>query len=253
MTPRASRSGSGWSGAPSTARPGCPSGDGCVYLPDKNWSGTDSLVYVARDPAGNRDRARVTFQVSPVNDSPRIAMKAQSPVSEGSTSRLTITATDPEGDPLSYFFDCDGDGSFEVGPVATNVHECAYDDEASPVVSGRVRDSHGAQIKVSLQIQVVNVAPVVTPGPDRDATAGEPVLVDLGSFTDPGDDGPWQVTVDWGDGTSDAFAVATPGALGSRSHTYAAGPDQVYDVVITVTEAGGAASDTGQLSVDVTS
>ena len=225
------------------------------YVPDKNWSGTDSLVYVARDPAGNRDRARVTFQVSPVNDGPSMSMKVQTPVREGSTSRVTITATDPENDPLSYFFDCDGDGAFEVGPLATNVHKCAYDDETTPVISGRVRDSHGAQIRLAIQIQVLNVKPVVTPGPDLAAEAGEPVLVDLGSFTDPGDDGPWQVTVDWGDGTSDAFVAGTPGPLGSRNHIYAGGPDpvEIYDVVITVTEAGGAASGTGQLFVDVTS
>jgi len=69
------------------------------YVPDHNWSGTDSLVYVARDPAGNRDRAQVTCKVSPVNDGPSMSMKAQSPVREGSTSRITITATDPEPDP----------------------------------------------------------------------------------------------------------------------------------------------------------
>lgn len=225
------------------------------YVPDKNWSGTDTLVYVARDPAGNRDRARVTLQVSPVNDGPSMSMKAQTQVPEGSTSRITITATDPENDPLSYFFDCDGDGAFEVGPLTTNVHRCAYDDEASPLVAGRVRDSHGAQIQVTLQIQVLNVKPVVTPGPDRTAAGGEPVLVDLGSFTDPGDDGPWQVTIDWGDGTGDAFDVATAGPLGSRSHTYDGGPDplEVYAVVITVNETGGVASGSGELSVDVTS
>jgi hypothetical protein len=225
------------------------------YTPDHNWSGTDSLVYVARDPAGHRDRARVTFKVSPVNDGPSISMTAQSPVREGSTSRITLTATDPEDDPLTYFFDCEGNGSFEVGPVTTRVHECAYDDEGDPTPVGRVRDSHGAQIQVALQIQVLNRRPVVTPGPDRTAEAGQPVLVDLGSFADPGDDGPWQVTVDWGDGSSEAFAAGTPGSLGSRNHTYAGGPDplEVYDVVITVTEAGGAASGSGQLSVDVTS
>jgi len=226
------------------------------YVPDHNWSGTDSLVYVARDPAGNRDRARVTFTVSPVNDGPSIAMKAQSPVLEGSTSRVTITAKDPENDPLRYFFDCQDDGTFEVGPVTSNVHECAYDDESDPVVVGRVRDSHGARIQVALQLRVVNKKPVVTPGPDREVRAGDPVEFELGSFSDPGVDGPWQVSVDWGDGSSpEEFARSNPGSLGSLSHTYAGGPDplEVYAVVVTVTEAGGAASGSGQLSVAVTS
>ena len=184
-----------------------------------------------------------------------MSFKVTSPVREGSSSRLTITASDPEDDPLRYLFDCQGNGSFEVGPLTTNVHECEYGDNGDRTPAGRVRDSHGARVTASLQIKVVNVKPVVDPGPDRAAEAGEPVEVDLGSFTDPGDDGPWRVVVDWGDGTSTTFTRGAPGDLGSRTHTYAATsePLEVYDVVITVREAGNGPSGSGQLSVDVTS
>ena len=224
------------------------------YTPRSNWWGTDSLVYVARDPAGNGDRARVTFTVRPVNDGPSMSFKVTTPVREGSSSRLAINATDPEGDPLTYFFDCQGNGTFEVGPVTNNVHECAYADEGSRTPAGRVRDSHGARVTAALPVQVVNVKPAVDPGPDTEGESGEPIEVDLGSFTDPGDDGPWKVKVDWGDGSSESYTLGSPGDLGSRTHTYAATsePLEVYDVVITVSEAGNGPSGSGQLSVDVT-
>ncbi len=42
----------------------------------------------------------------------------------------------------------------------------------------------------------------------------------LGSFTDPGADGPWQVTVNWGDGTSHTvFNANSAGSLPPKSHT----------------------------------
>jgi hypothetical protein len=226
------------------------------YVPERDWSGTDTLVYVARDPDGHRDRATVRLTVTPVNDAPSMSLKAQTPVNEGSTSRITLTASDPEGDPLTYRFDCDGDGAFEVGPTSDPVHECDYDDEGDQVVGGRVVDSHGARVTARLPIQVRNVVPRGQAPDDQTASEGEPALVDLGSFTDPGDDGPWQVVVDWGDGTQDSFVAPAPGELGQRSHTWpaSAAPLTVYDVTVTVTEDGGdgPAGPPAGFSVDVT-
>ncbi|MBX9585033.1 MAG: PKD domain-containing protein, partial [Gemmataceae bacterium] len=59
---------------------------------------------------------------------------------------------------------------------------------------------------------------------------------DLGSFADPGADGPWQVTVNWGDGSPDTvFSAAAPGPLGARPHTYAGG-GRLYAVTVVVRE-----------------
>src|SRR5205823_397582 len=69
---------------------------------------------------------------------------------------------------------------------------------------------------------------------------GASAAVQLGSFTDPGADQPWTVAVNWGDGTipADTFQAATPGTLGTRSHTYAAAG--LYAVSVTVTDKDGA-------------
>jgi hypothetical protein len=54
-------------------------------------------------------------------------------------------------------------------------------------------------------VTVANVLPALTvPSEPQLADEGTVKPFSLGSFTDPGLDGPWTVTVDWGDGeTSD--------------------------------------------------
>src|SRR5207237_1058355 len=71
-----------------------------------------------------------------------------------------------------------------------------------------------------------------------------------GSFTDPGPDANWSVSVDWNDGSATTdFATGSTGALGSKSHTYADGPND-YTVSVKVTDKDGA-SDTKTFSVHV--
>jgi hypothetical protein len=41
-----------------------------AYIPDPNWNGAEILVFVVRDTLGNTCEGRVTFTVTPVNDSP---------------------------------------------------------------------------------------------------------------------------------------------------------------------------------------
>ena len=96
------------------------------------------------------------------------------------------------------------------------------------------------------------MAPAITaPGPQT-ADEGENHTFDLGSFTDPGTDTPWQVVIDWGDGSTDStFNEASPGNITDTAHTYADnGP---YTVTITVTEeaGGGPGSDSETFSVTV--
>ena len=229
------------------------------YKPDRNWSGTDSLVYVATDPAGNTDRAKVRLTVYPVNDAARLGMTSATEITEGGTGTITLTAHDPENGPLTYFYDCDdvgvGDGRFEIGPVPASSYDCFYPDDRSLTVSGRVVDDQGARSTLSLGIVVRNVAPLVLAGGDQDAVADVPQTLDLDRFTDPGTDGPWTVSVDWGDGTTDdTFQVAWPGDFADLQHTWAGTgePLEVYTVTVTVTEDGGVASGTDTFSVDVT-
>src|SRR5262249_34834639 len=69
-------------------------------------------------------------------------------------------------------------------------------------------------------------------------------------FSDPGvNDGPWTVTVTWGDTASTTFTTTTQGAL-SQAHTYINGG--TYTVAVTVTDKDGGSS-TAQPNVTLSS
>ena len=86
-------------------------------------------------------------------------------------------------------------------------------------------------------LRVLNVAPTVRLTAPTAGSEGSPVLL-AGSFADPGTaDGPYSVTVSWGDGGTDTFAVAAPGPLPARPHTYA--DDGPYTVSVRVTDKDG--------------
>ncbi|HEX2741999.1 MAG TPA: PKD domain-containing protein, partial [Rubrobacter sp.] len=127
------------------------------------------------------------------------------------------------------------------------------DGDSTTNVEIQVRDDDGALDSDSQRVVIVNVAnvaPVLTPAADQNSNEGQNKPFDLGSFTDPGDDDLWTITVEWGDGSADTtFDAANPGKLAQKAHTYA--NDGNYTVTVTVVEDGGAASDSETFNVTV--
>jgi hypothetical protein len=90
------------------------------------------------------------------------------------------------------------------------------------------------------QVTVNNVAPTVTAPADQTAVEGTAQTFSLGSFTDPGPDGPWNVDVNWGDGSTDTvFSASSTGSLGTQTHTYGDEQATPYAVTVTVTDQDG--------------
>ena len=58
-----------------------------------------------------------------------------------------------------YEFDCDGNGVFEVGPQASNTHDCPFADNGTFTVNVRVTDGDGGADTGSDTVVVQNVAP----------------------------------------------------------------------------------------------
>ena len=119
-------------------------------------------------------------------------------------------------------------GSLNV-TAAGGSFQCTFPDgPASTSVAVKVTDSDGASDTDSedvLVVAIANVAPTVTGPADQTANEGASTTFNLGSFTDPGPDGPWAVSVDWGDGSTDTTVQpGSAGSLGTTSHTYADGP-----------------------------
>jgi hypothetical protein len=109
-----------------------------------------------------------------------------------------------------------------------------FSDPGTYTVYGRVFDKDGGYTQYTATVTVNNVAPNVTAPANQTFTQGISSSVSLGSFSDPGvNDGPWTVTVTWGDTTSSTFTTTTQGAL-SFAHTYA--NIGTYTITVTVTD-----------------
>lgn len=84
----------------------------------------------------------------------------------------------------------------------------------------------------------VNVPPVLAMTNTVTATLGMTEPLALGTLHDVRDDGPWQITIDWGDGSNDThFAMDSPGSLPLQNHQYQNAGE--YIVTVTVRDRDG--------------
>lgn len=115
------------------------------------------------------------------NDPPVIESLAATSTTfyEGESTTLTITASDDgaalRGVPaIQYAFDCDGDGTFEVGPQAANATSCRIFHAGNYTLAGRAIDRAGAidteSVAVAAEASVPSVTIVVGGAVDEDAS-----------------------------------------------------------------------------------
>ena len=87
-----------------------------------------------------------------------------------------------------------------------------------------------------------NRPPVVTAGGEQTVLLGALFSLTGAGFSDPDHDGPWTVTIDWGDGTSSTSQDPTEGSIGG-THSYPLTPlGHDYTLTVTVVDAHGARS-----------
>jgi Ca2+-binding RTX toxin-like protein len=72
-----------------------------IYSPDANWFGTDSFTYTVSS-GGESKQGTVTVTVTSVNDAPIISSSATFSAAENQTAIGSVTATDADGDSLTY-------------------------------------------------------------------------------------------------------------------------------------------------------
>ncbi|MBU1430343.1 PKD domain-containing protein, partial [Myxococcota bacterium] len=154
--------------------------------------------------------AEFTKPISVLNAAPSILGIAQSgPIEEGAEVIITVAADDPGDDELSYSFDFDGDGVYEITDGAAAEVRHTYTQQGRFEVGVRVRDDDGEAGDIALEtvtVEVTNVAPI--------AGIFAPVAVDEGATfeivvtaLDPGDD---TLSYDWdldGDGEYEVLAT----------------------------------------------
>lgn len=111
---------------------GDPDNDGTynatfVWTPDSTASGVYDLTFVAEDSSGLSTTEDVTITVEDVNSAPSIETVPPQEVEEGNTTSFTLTATDAEGDTITWSAsqlpagasftdegDPDGDGTYNA-------------------------------------------------------------------------------------------------------------------------------------------
>lgn len=194
-------------------------------------------------------------------------------IDEGSTTNVFFVGpfVDP-GDPDTPFhfaFDFNGNGVYgEAGELGDGTYAgspttssatvpaqfLADDDDSPRTVRARIIDNDGGFTEYMVDITIDNVAPVVDAGPDDTAFPNVPVDHVI-SFTDPGADAPWAVSIDWdGDLSFDeTFNVPTNTFNIADFSTYTYSPGDIgstFTVTVHVDDNdGGVDSDAFDLTI----
>jgi uncharacterized repeat protein (TIGR03803 family) len=178
-------------------------------------TGPEGALYVASDgnlygttAGGGPDGGGVVFRY---NLAPKVSLIDGVEIAEGGATTVTADARDPQGGPVTFAWDFDGDGEFDDGDETSFDFVADAPERDGPgdyPLAVRVTDESGVATVATTVVTVDNVAPTVQVTPeDADTAPGEVVLLEV-SFIDPGPD-TWTATVDWGDGTVDTIDPAT--------------------------------------------
>jgi hypothetical protein len=134
-----------------------------------------------------------------INDPPTAYAGGPYTVNEGNSVTLTATGTDPEGQPLTYAWDLDNNGTFET--PGQSVSFTGVDGPATLTVNVQVTDNGGLKAVASATVTVVNIAPTATFNAPASVNEGSNIVLSLINPVDvPADLGSLQYAFDCGSG-----------------------------------------------------
>jgi hypothetical protein len=165
----------------------------------------------------------VNITVEVPNNPPTVDADGPYSVDEGGAVELTASGSDPDGDPLTYTWDLDNDGTYETPGQTVEFSAVGLDGPVTNTVGVQVADDKGLTATDQAIVEILNVAPTVSAGADQVAILGDTVELDPSTFTDPGIPDTHSATIDWGDGAplDDGIVNESDGSGSvSGSHTY---------------------------------
>jgi RHS repeat-associated protein len=221
------------------------------YSAAETSNGTYTPTVTVTDVHGATGSASFTWTVTDTNRPPTINNNGDVTVNEGDTATNTGAFADPDTEQSVTLRA--SLGTVTGGGSNNGTWNWSYDATApfnARTVTITADDGHGRTASTSFQVTVKNIAPSVTAASNQSATRGVSKSFALGSFSDPGQDGPWAVTVDWGDGTAaTTLDMDSPGSLPSQAHTYESAPNNFTATVTVADKSGGSDSQHFQVRV----
>ena len=213
-----------------------------TYTPAPNYHGPASFTYSVCDNGVTRGSAdplcataTVNVNVISVNDAPVVSVAVDPAAFEGSAVAATATASDLDGDSLSYAWTVTKNGApFASSPAFTP------DDNGTYVVTVVVSDGTSTASD-SKTVTVSNVAPVIagTAGPTTSLPLGAAATVSV-SFSDAGAADTHSATFTWGDSSTSTASCAA--GVCNATHTYAAAGIYTVGVLLADDDGGTDAS-----------
>jgi endonuclease G len=207
-----------------------------TYTPASNYHGPASFSYSVCDDGALCASATVSVNVVSVNDPPSVAITVALAGFEGSAVAATASASDIDGDSLSYSWNVTKNGA----PFSTS-NAFTPDDDGTYVVSVVISDGNGGTATDAKTVTVSNVAPVIagTAGPTASLSVGASATVSV-SFSDAGAADTHSATFAWGDSSTSTAVCAT--GVCNATHTYAAAGIYTVGVLLADDDGGTAAS-----------
>lgn len=220
---------------------------GPTQEPAFGQEGRYTLSCRVSDGDGGSDSASAEVFVS--NQRPTLELEFDSPQGEGAEVVVRAVAVDPGDDTLTYSFDFEDDGVFEIEGAqgaGAEIGRHVYPDQDLFTVRVIVDDGTDS-IDATGVIDIVNVAPSVLLSSNAPVDEGSELVL-TAEVADPGDD---TITLRWdldGDGEIDAEEVALEDIIERAAVTL---DDATYEVtVIAIDEDGGETTETIEVVVE---
>lgn len=148
-----------------------------IYTPNKDYYGSDSFTFTARDSFEKSDPATVTITIEPVNDLPT-ANSQSAKTKEDTSVNIKLTGTDVDNDQLIY--------TIVTNPLSGKINGTAPELEYVPNPDFYGEDSFMFKVgdglaesnivKVSITIEPVNDVPIANP---QTANTSEEIVINI--------------------------------------------------------------------------
>ncbi len=126
-----------------------------------------------------------TADALPVNTAPTADAGGPYVVDEGGSLLVSASGSDPDGDPLSYAWDLDANGTFETAGQSATFTAGSLDGPDIRTISVRVSDDGGLSGVDDAEVTINNVAPTATFTAPATAFAGTSFSLELTGASDP--------------------------------------------------------------------